>query len=131
MFQKLIIVGNLGRDPELRYTQNGKAVASLSVAVNNQYTNAQGETVKETTWFRVSVWDKQAEACSQYLAKGRQVLVEGRLQADPETGGPRLFERNDGSKGAAFEVNASTVRFLGSKSEGNGSGQDAADEIPL
>ena len=131
MFQKLIIVGNLGRDPELRYTQSGKAVAALSVAVNNQYTNAQGETVKETTWFRASVWDKQAEACSQYLAKGRQVLIEGRLQADPETGGPRLFERNDGSMGAAFEINASTVRFLGGKSEGNGSGQESAEELPL
>ena len=131
MFQKLIFVGNLGRDPELRYTSGGKPVTTLSVAVNNQYTNAQNEPVKETTWFRVSVWDKQAEACAQYLAKGRQVLVEGRLQADPSTGGPRLFERNDGTMGAAFEVNASAVRFLGGKSEGNGNGQDAADEIPL
>jgi len=114
MFQRITIVGNLGRDPELRYMPNGTAVTSLSVATSNSYTNQQGEQVKETTWFRVSVFGKQAEACSKYLTKGRPVLVEGRLRPDPATGNPRTFTRQDGTTGTSFEITATTVRFLGS-----------------
>lgn len=113
MFQRITIVGNLGRDPELRYMPNGTAVTSLSVATSNSYTNQQGEQVKETTWFRVSVFGKQAESCSKYLTKGRSVLVEGRLRPDPATGNPRTFTRQDGTTGTSFEVTATTVRFLG------------------
>lgn len=114
MYQRLTLVGNLGKDPELRYLPNGTPVANLAVATNNSYTNQQGEQVKETTWFRVSVFGKQAESCSQYLTKGRQVLIEGRLKPDPTTGGPKVFTRQDGTAGAAFEVTATTVRFIGS-----------------
>ena len=113
MYQRITVVGNLGRDPELRYTPNGTPVTNLSVATNNTYTNQQGEQVKETTWFRVSVFGKQAEACSQYLTKGRQVLVEGRLKPDPTTGGPRLYTRQDGTAAASYEITATTVRFIG------------------
>lgn len=113
MYQRITVVGNLGRDPELRYTPNGTPVTNLSVATNNNYTNQQGEQVKETTWFRVSVFGKQAEVCSQYLSKGRQVLVEGRLKPDPTTGGPRLYTRQDGTAGASYEITATTVRFIG------------------
>src|SRR5512136_702490 len=115
MFHTIIIVGNLGKDPEMRYTPSGQAVTSFSVATSRQYNNQQGQQVKETIWFRVSAWGKQAEIVSQYLKKGSKVLVEGRLNADPSTGGPRTFQRQDGTTGTSFEVTASTVRFLSPK----------------
>ena len=126
MYQTLIIVGNVGRDPEMRYTPGGQAVTSFSVATNRQYTNNNGETVKETIWFRVSAWGKQAETCNQYLKKGSKVLVEGRLTADPATGGPRVWTGNDGSTRASFEVSAGTVRFLSSRSETSEPGMGGA-----
>lgn len=115
MYHTIIIAGNLGRDPEMRYTPSGQAVTSFPVATNRQYTASNGETVKETIWFRVSVWGKMAEVTSQYLKKGSKVLVEGRLNADPATGGPRLW--GEGEKKASFEVTAQTVRFLSNKGE--------------
>jgi single-strand DNA-binding protein len=118
-FHTIILVGNLGKDPEMRYTPSGQAVTNLSVAVDESYTNNNGERVKRTNWFRVTTWGKQAETCNQYLKKGRKVLVEGRLIGD-EKGNPRTFTRNDGTPGASFEVNASTVRFLSSRSDDEG-----------
>jgi len=112
MYHTIIIVGNLGRDPEMRYTPGGQAVTNLNVATSRQYTGSDGQQVKETIWFRVSVWGKQAETCNQYLRKGRSVLIEGRLVPDPATGGPRIWQGQSGP-GASFEVSASTVRFLG------------------
>jgi len=114
MYQRITIAGNLGKDPELKYLQDGTPVTSLSVATNNNYTNQKGDQVKETTWFRVSVFGKQAESVSKYLTKGRQVLVEGRLRPDPTTGGPRIWTGQDGSARASFEITATTVRFIGS-----------------
>ena len=122
MYQKLIITGNLGNDPEMRYMADGQAVTNFSVACNRRWTDrATGEQQEEVTWFRVSVWGRQAEAANQYLLKGRQVLIEGRLRPDPNTGGPRLWTRNDGSVGTSFEVVADRVQFLGS---GNGNGSN-------
>ena len=121
MYQTLIFVGNLGKDPEMRYTPAGQAVTSFSVACNRQYTGANSEVIKETVWFRVTTWGKQAEVCNQYLKKGSKVLVEGRLTPDKTTGGPRIWARQDGSAAASFEVNAGTVRFLSSKNENGGS----------
>jgi single-strand DNA-binding protein len=112
MFHKVILVGNLGRDPEMRYTPSGQAVTNMSVATNRTYTDGSGNQVKETVWFRVSVWGKQAETTHQYLRKGRQVLVEGRLNPD-ENGNPRIWNAQDGTPRASFEVTAQTVRFLG------------------
>ena len=112
MFHKVILVGNLGRDPEMRYTPSGQAVTNLSVATNRTYTDNAGTQVKQTVWFRVSVWGKQAESAHQYLRKGRQVLVEGRLNAD-DNGNPRIWNAQDGTPRASFEVTAQTVRFLG------------------
>lgn len=117
-FHRLIIVGNLGRDPEMRYTPNGNAVTSLNVASNRAYTDSNGQKVKETTWFRVSVWGKQAENVNNYLQKGSMVLIEGELRPDKETGNPRTFTRNDGSVGASYEVFARNVRFLSTRSGG-------------
>lgn len=114
MYQKIIIAGNLGKDPEMRYAPNGDAVTSLNIATNRKYTDKSGQAVKETTWFRVSVWGKQAETCNQYLKKGSAVLVEGRLNADKATGGPRTFTRQDGTMGTSFELTAESVRFLSS-----------------
>lgn len=120
MFHTLILVGNLGRDPEMRYTPSGQPVTSFSVATNRQYTNANGELVKETLWFRVTTWGKLAETCNQYLRKGSKVLIEGRLTADPRTGGPRIWNGQDGQPRASFEVTAQTVRFLSARGEEEG-----------
>ena len=139
MFHKLILVGNIGRDPEMRYTPSGQAVTNLSVATNRRYTDSSGEQREETVWFRVSVWGRQAEACHQYLRKGRQVLVEGRLAAD-ENGNPRIWTRQDGTPAASFEINAQTVRFLGGRGDAVGvdaeggamaPGPQSEDEIPF
>lgn len=146
-YQKITIVGNLGGDPEMRYTPNGQAVTNFSVATNRQYTASSGERIKETVWFRVSAWGRQAETCNQYLSTGRQVLVEGRITADRETGGPRIWTRNDGSPAASYEVTAERVVFLAGRGEdGGGSGggsepayqggpedfgDEADDEIPF
>lgn len=138
MYHTLIIVGNLGRDPEMRYTPSGQAVTNFNVASNRQYTASDGTQVKETIWFRVSAWGKQAETCNQYLRKGSRVLVEGRLNADPATGGPRIWTRQDGVAGASFEVTAATVRFLSSRGEdesayqaGEAGAVSEPDEIPF
>ena len=112
MYSKIIIIGNLGRDPELKFTADGKAVANFSVATSRKYKDTD-----ETTWFRVSTWDKQAEACNQYLRKGSKVFVSGRLACDKATGGPRVYQRDDGTWAASFEIMASEVKFLDSKPE--------------
>ncbi len=110
---KVILIGNLGRDPELRYTQSGTAVCTLSLATTRSYNNRNNERVEETEWHRVVVWSKQAEFCNQYLSKGRQVYVEGRLQT-------RNYEDKDGIKRYSTEVIADTVQFLGSRGGGGG-----------
>ena len=130
MYHQIVIVGNLGRDPEMRYTPSGTPVTSFNVATNRKYTGSDGNQVKETTWFRVSVFGKQAEACAQYLKKGSAVLVEGRLNPDPQTGGPRTFQRQDGTTGTSFEVTANTVRFLGARAEGGAPVPDATEAAP-
>ncbi|HSV86821.1 MAG TPA: single-stranded DNA-binding protein [Levilinea sp.] len=134
MYHTIIIVGNVGKDPEMRYTPGGQAVTSFSVASSRNYTNSSGQRIDETIWFRISAWGRQAETCNQYLKKGSKVLVEGRLTADAN-GGPRIWTRQDGTPGASFEVSASTVRFLSSRSEGGmeegGEHAIGEDEIPF
>lgn len=112
---KVILIGNLGRDPELRYTQSGTAVCQLSVATTRSYTNRNNERVEDTEWHRVVVWGKQGENCNQYLSKGRQVYVEGRLQT-------RSYEDKEGIKRYSTEVVADTVQFLSGGSGGGGGG---------
>lgn len=125
MFQRIIIAGHCGRDPEMRYTPDGKANTTFSVATSRKM---NGE--KETTWFRVSVWNNQAELCNQYLKKGSKVLVEGRLNPDKNTGAPKVFQKKDGSWGSSYEVTADTVRFLSSRGESE-QVDEAADDIPF
>ncbi len=122
MYQKIIIVGNLGGDPEMRYMPDGTAVTNFSVATNRKWTDGAGNQAEEVTWFRVSVWRKQAESANQYLSKGSKVLVEGRLKPDPATGSPRTYLRQDGTVGASYEIAADTVRFLNSRDDGDYSG---------
>jgi single-strand DNA-binding protein len=138
MFQKVILVGNLGRDPEMRYTPGGQAVTNFSVATNRRYTDSSGETRDETVWFRISAWGKQAETCNQYLKKGSRVLVEGRLNGD-ENGNPRMWTGQDGSPRASFEVTSQNVRFLSGRDEGSLGGDEGGsaaapppdDDIPF
>lgn len=119
MYQKIIVIGNLGGDPEMRYLPDGTAVTNFSMATNRRWTDKQsGQPTDETTWFRVSVFGRQAESVNQYLAKGRMALVEGRMRPDPATGGPRLWTGQDGATRASYEITAETVRFLGGREEG-------------
>ncbi len=126
MYHKVILIGNLGRDPELRYTQQGTPVAVFSVATNRQYTNAAGQEVKETIWFRVSAWGRLAEICNQYLRRGMKVYIEGRLVPDPQTGNPRLFTRADGTVGTSYELRAEVVKFLTTRQEAEAMGMTTA-----
>ena len=140
MYQKMIIVGNLGRDPEMRYTPSGQAVTNFSVATNRQYTASDGTRVKETTWFRVSAWGRQAETCNQYLRRGSRVLVEGRLNPD-ENGNPRVWTGQDGAPRASYEITALRVQFMSTRAEdemfqqqdqGNDDYEDGGDDdIPF
>jgi single-strand DNA-binding protein len=116
MYHRIVIVGNLGRDPELRYMPDGTPVTTLSVATSDQWVDKNsGERRERTIWWRVSVWRKQAEHCNQYLSKGRQVLIEGTMNPDATTGGPRIWTDQNGQARASYEVTAQTVRFLGGK----------------
>ena len=139
MYQKIIVVGNLGRDPEMRYMPDGTAVTSFSVATSRRWTDrATGQPAEETTWFRVSVWGRQAETANEYLSKGRKVLVEGQITPDRNTGGPRLWTAQDGTVRASFEIRADSVRFLSARDEGgyepsggDDIGAPAAQDIPF
>lgn len=102
---KVMIIGNVGTDPEMRYTANGSAVTTFRMAVNRNYSGQDGERHEETEWFSVVTWNKLAETCSQYLQKGRSAYVEGRLQT-------RSWEGPDGQKRYRTEVIANTVQFL-------------------
>jgi single-strand DNA-binding protein len=117
---KVMLIGNVGKDPEMRYTANGKAVTTFSVACNRAYSSQDGERREETDWFDVVAWDKLAELCSQYLQKGRQAYIEGRLQT-------RSWEGQDGQKRYKTEVVANTVLFLGGPS-GGAARMDRLDE---
>lgn len=109
-FNRVILMGNLTRDPELRYIPNGQAVANLRLAINRTYKTQAGEQKEEVTFVGIVVWAKQAEACAEYLSKGSPVFVEGRLQS-------RQWETEDGQKRSVLEVVADRVQFLGRKKE--------------
>jgi single-strand DNA-binding protein len=135
---KVILIGNLGRDPELRYTQSGQAVTNFTIATSERFTDRSGDQQERTEWHRIVVWGKTAENCAQYLAKGRSVYVEGRLQT-------REWEDKEGNKRQTTEISAQRVQFLGGPRSGGapaggppaggGSAQDpepgGGDEIPF
>lgn len=107
-FNKIIVVGNLGRDPELNYTPQGLAVCHFSVATNEKKRDKAGELQDVTTWFRITVWGKQAENASKYLSKGRAVYAEGRLRLEEYTD-------RDGKQRYSLEVNTSDIQFIGAR----------------
>lgn len=132
-FNRAILMGNLTRDPELRYIPNGSAVTNLRLAINRTYKSQTGEQKEEVTYVGVVVWGKQAETCAEYLSKGSPVFIEGRLQS-------RQWETEDGQKRSILEVVADRVQFLGrKKAEGPGQAPEAAlppqaeaeDDIPF
>ncbi len=112
MLNKCMIIGNLGADPEMRYTANGNAVTEFRVATSRTYTTGDGERVEETEWFRIVTWNRLAETCAQYLSKGRQVFVEGRMKT-------RSWEGQDGQKRYMTELIADNVKFLGGRDGGS------------
>ena len=118
MYQKTIVVGHLGRDPEMRYTQSGVPVTSFSIATTRKWSSASGEQQEKTTWFRVTCWRKLAELTAQYLKKGRLVLVEGDIEAS-------AFTDREGNARASLELTATNIKFLGGRGEG-GEGGSAA-----
>jgi single-strand DNA-binding protein len=127
-FNKVMLMGNLTRDPELRYTSGGQAVCNFSLAINRYFNDKQGERKEETTFMRITVWGKQGENCAQYLSKGRSAFVEGRLQS-------RSWETEDGQKRSAVDVVAENVQFIGgrgtSEAPSGGAGAIAEDDIPF
>lgn len=108
---KVILLGRLGQDPELKYTPGGAAVCNFSVATTEAWTDKQGQKQEKTEWHRIVVWGKLAELCNQYLAKGRQAFLEGRLQT-------RSWDDKDGTKRYTTEILASTVQFIGGATTG-------------
>ena len=110
--QKITLIGNLGKDPETRFTPSGVQVCNFNIASNRQYKNAAGETIKQTTWFRISTWNKLAEICSKYLAKGKQVYIEGRIND------PKPYVNAAGETACNLEVTADVVHFLSPASNG-------------
>ncbi|MBW1808322.1 MAG: single-stranded DNA-binding protein [Deltaproteobacteria bacterium] len=120
---KAILIGNLGADPEARYTQGGQAVANFSLATSERWTGRDGQQQERTEWHRIVTFGKLAETCRDYLSKGRQVYVEGRIQT-------RSWEDRDGKKRYTTEIVAQTVRFLGQRGDRDGSSRPAGSETP-
>ena len=116
---KVILVGRLGRDPETRYTGSGQAVANFTLATDSTYKDRAGERQKRTEWHRIVAWGKLAEICQQYLKKGSQVYIEGRLQT-------REWEDKSGQKRSTTEIVASDMRMLGSRADSAAAGAGAA-----
>lgn len=114
MYHCITLIGNLGRDPEMAYTPEGKPVTSLSLATTEKWRGQDGQLHERTHWWSVAVYGKQAESANQYLKKGSKVYVEGRMRADPKTGGPRTYTRQDQTVGTRFEVSATVIKFLSS-----------------
>lgn len=119
---KVMLIGNLGRDPEMRYTPSGRPVTTFSVATNRSWKTSDGERRSETEWFNIVAWGSLAEICNQYLKKGQQVYLEGRLQS-------RSWEDDDNVKHQTTEVVAKEMIMLGDRRKENSDTDDAADEV--
>jgi len=120
---KVMIIGRLGRDPEMRYTPSGRPVTTFSVATSRNWTTSDGERRVETEWFNIVAWGNLAEICKQYLTKGQQVYIEGRLQT-------RHWDDQEGNKHTSVEINANEMIMLGERREAdeNGSAESTEDE---
>lgn len=126
MFQQLILIGNLGTEPEMRYTASGVPVTNFNLAVSKRWTNAEGQAQDKTTWFRVSLWRRQAEIASQYLAKGHRVMIVGEVES------ARPWTDRDGNMRATIEVTASELKLMESRTaHSNGEQEASAAETAL
>ena len=124
---KVMIIGNLGRDPEMRYTPSGRPVTTFSVATSRAWNTSEGEKRIETEWFNIVAWSSLAEICKQYLSKGQQVYIEGRLQT-------RHWDDTEGNKHTSVEIVASEMIMLGDRRESEGTSTDETieeDEFPF
>ena len=124
MYEHTVIVGNVGREPEMRYTASGTAVTNFSVAVNRRFKDKNGQMQERTKWFRVTAWDKLAETCNQYLTKGRQVLVTGEVVAS-------AYTNQAGEPAASLELTARDVKFLGGKGSNGDQAAPAGEDEDL
>lgn len=118
---KVMIIGHLGRDPEMRYTPSGRPVTTFSVATSRSWSSNDGERHQETEWFNVVAWGNLAEICKQYLSKGQQVYIEGRLQT-------RKWEDKEGNKHTSVEIVANEMMILGDRRENSSNHHAAAEE---
>ena len=129
MYQNTVVVGHLGRDPEMRYTPDGTPVTTFSIATTRKWTDAEGQPQERTTWFRVTAWRKLAEPCNQYLTKGQLVLVAGDVDVSTWS------DKTSGEPRATLELRARLVRFLSAKGEKVETAEEAApaaeEEIPF
>lgn len=121
---KVQIIGHLGQDPEMHYTPAGDAVTTFSVASNRHWNDKEGNKHEQKLWVRCSAWGKQAEICNQYLKKGSRVFVEGRLSPDKTSGSPRIWQKQDGTAAASYEIMVREIEFLSPKSQDQDSGQE-------
>jgi single-strand DNA-binding protein len=112
---KVILVGRLGRDPETRYTSSGQAVCNFSIATDRAYKDRTGQTQKQTEWHKIVAWGKLAEICQQYLKKGSQIFIEGRIQS-------RQWDDKEGNKRTSFEIVANEMRMLGGRADAAAAG---------
>ena len=120
---KVILIGHLGADPEIRYTQGGSPVANLRLATNESWTNKNGQKEERTEWHRIVLWSKLAELAGQYLTKGRQVYIEGRLQT-------RSWDDKDGNKRYSTEIVATSMQFLGGAGDRKGESANLPPDLP-
>ena len=120
MYQQITLVGNLGGDPEMRQTPSGVPVTNFSVATSRSWTGEDGQRQEKTVWFRIAAWERLAETCSQYLAKGRRVLVVGELEE------PNVWTDDSGNARASLQVRARSVQFLSARAEGNATSEGQA-----
>jgi single-strand DNA-binding protein len=129
LLNKIVLIGNLGRDPEMTSTPSGKAVTKFSLAVSRRYKDPDGERKEETTWFNIVAWERLGETCNQYLRKGSKALIEGRMTS-------RDYTDKDGNKRTAWDVVATDLELLDSKADSErrgsrGSEDEAAEDLPL
>jgi single-strand DNA-binding protein len=122
VLNKIMVIGNVGTDPDMRYTPNGTPVTSFRIATNRRYNTQDGERREETEWFRVVAWNRLAEQCNQYVTKGMRVYAEGRLKSDTWTG-------MDGQTRFTNEINANIVLFLDRAPQGGGGGYEGGDSF--
>ena len=118
---KVMVIGHLGKDPEMRYTPSGRPVTTFSIAVSRSWNTADGERRSETEWFNIVSWGNLAEICKQYLHKGQQVYIEGRLQT-------RYWEDKEGQKHTSVEVVANEMLMLGDRRDSNSSSQESEED---